>query len=102
VQVASTPFEPRAELVAFCRERGIRVIAHSPLADARIFTDPTIAAVADAHDVGPASVALAYQVDRGVVPIPSSVDRDHLAANLAAGAITLTDAERAQLAGLAT
>ena len=101
VQVASTPFAPRADLVAFCRDRGIRVIAHSPLADARIFTDPTIAAVADAHDVGPASVALAYQVDRGVVPIPSSVDADHLAANLAAGAITLTDAERAQLAGLA-
>ena len=101
VQVASTPFEPRAELVAFCRERGIRVIAHSPLADARIFTDPTIAAVADAHDVGPASIALAYQVDRGVVPIPASVDRDHLAANLAAGAITLTADDRAQLAGLA-
>jgi len=43
---------------------------------------------------------LAWNVERGVVPIPASNDPDHVVANLAAARLRLTDAERDRIASL--
>jgi alcohol dehydrogenase (NADP+) len=101
VQVESHPYRPRESLVAACHERGIRVIAHSPLSAPGLLSEPDLEAIAADREVTPAAIALAWQVDRGVVPIPSSTDREHLVANLAAARISLTDRERARIDGLA-
>jgi len=100
VQVESHPYRPRTDLVRWCHERGIRVIAHSPLSAPGLLDEPALAAVADAHDATSAQVALAWQVDRGVVPIPSSTDPDHVVANLAAARLALTDDDRERLVTL--
>ncbi|ELZ26997.1 aldo/keto reductase [Halosimplex carlsbadense 2-9-1] len=100
VQVESHPFRPRADLVRWCHEHGIRVMAHSPLSAPGLLDEPALAAVADEREATPAQVALAWQVDRGVVPIPSSNRPDHVVANLAAARVELTDADRERLAAL--
>jgi alcohol dehydrogenase (NADP+) len=100
VQVESHPYRPRTDLVGVCHDRGIRVIAHSPLSAPGLLDEPILAEVADAHGVTPATVALAWHVDRGVVPIPSSTDPDHVVSNLAAARLRLTDAERAAIGTL--
>jgi alcohol dehydrogenase (NADP+) len=101
VQVESHPYLPRADLVRACHERGIRVVAHSPLSAPGLLDEPTLRDVAADHDASPAAIALAWQVGRGVVPIPSSVDPDHVVENLAAARLRLTDAERERVAALA-
>jgi alcohol dehydrogenase (NADP+) len=100
VQVESHPYRPRADLVRWCHERGIRVMAHSPLSAPGLLDESALAAVAEARDATPAQVALAWQVDRGVVPIPSSNRPDHVVANLAAACVELTDTDRERLAAL--
>ena len=101
VQVERHPYQPRDRLVEYCHERGIRVVAHSPLSAPGLLDEPVLAEVADAHDATPAQVVLAWNVASGVVPIPSSVDRDHVVENAAAAGLRLTDDERARIDGLA-
>jgi len=101
VQVESHPYQPRTDLVRACHAEGIRVLAHSPLSAPGLLEEPILAEIAADHDTTPAAVAVAYHVDRGVVPIPASNDPDHVAANLAAARLRLTDADRDRLATLA-
>ncbi|QCC49176.1 aldo/keto reductase [Halobellus limi] len=100
VQVESHPYRPRSELVEWCHARGIRVVAHSPLSAPGLLDEPVLRDVAEEHGVAPATVALAFHVDRGVVPIPASNDSDHVVANLAAARVRLTDDDRERLATL--
>ncbi|WP_067133358.1 oxidoreductase [Microtetraspora malaysiensis] len=60
---------------------------------------PRILAVARAHGVGPAQVRIAWTLHRGphVLAIPGTGDPDHLASNVAAGALRLSEEELALL-----
>ena len=100
VQIESHPYRPRTDLIEACHAEGIRVLAHSPLSAPGLLDEPVLAEVAEEHDTTPAAVAVAYHVDRGVVPIPASNDPDHVVANLAAARLELTDADRDLLATL--
>jgi len=56
--------------------------------------DPVIVKVAADHGVHPAAVCVAWGVQRGQIPIPFSVKRKNLLANLTAAAtLKLTPAE---------
>ncbi len=90
VQVEAHPYEPRQELVDFCNARGIRVIAHTPLGPSELLTDPTVREVADELGASPAQTVLAWNVNRGVVPIPASNSAEHLVENLEAASIQLS------------
>ena len=101
VQIESHPYQPRTALVRACHERGIRVMAHSPLSAAGLLGEPELVEIADARGVSPAAVVLAWNVERGVVPIPSSTDPQHIVDNLAAARLRLTDEERTRIGTLA-
>ncbi|PSQ06969.1 alcohol dehydrogenase [Halobacteriales archaeon QS_6_71_20] len=101
VQVERHPYAPRSALVEWCHERGIRVVAHSPLSAPGLLAEPVVREVAGEADATPAEVVLAWNVADGVIPIPSSVDPEHVVANLAAARVELTDEQRARLDGLA-
>lgn len=73
-------------------------MAHSPLSAPELLEE--LAGVAERHGVSPAAVVLAWNVERGVVPIPSSIDPDHIVGNLAAARLRLTDADRERIASL--
>ncbi|MFI1971957.1 aldo/keto reductase [Streptomyces cinnamoneus] len=63
---------------------------------------PEILAVARAHGVSPAQVRIAWTLHRGphVLAIPGTGDPDHLASNVAAGALRLSEDELAALDSL--
>ncbi|MFJ7998485.1 oxidoreductase [Streptomyces sp. NPDC096310] len=63
---------------------------------------PELLAVAEAHDASPAQIRLAWTLSRGphVLAIPGTGNPDHLTANVAAGALKLTDEELARLEAL--
>nr|WP_028799453.1 aldo/keto reductase [Streptomyces sp. 142MFCol3.1] len=60
---------------------------------------PEVTAVAQAHGATPAQVRLAWTLRQGphVLAIPGTGNPDHLAQNVAAGALRLTDEETARL-----
>ena len=70
------------------------------LAYGKALNDPVIGAVAAAHGATTAQVVLAWAMQLGYAVIPSSTKRANLEGNLKAQALTLSDAEMAQIAAL--
>jgi len=97
VQIERHPYQPQIELVECCHERGIQVVAHSPLSAPGLLEEPLLANLAAERGLSPAGVVLAWNVSRGVVPIPSSNTPAHIVANAAAAGERLTPDECARI-----
>jgi alcohol dehydrogenase (NADP+) len=68
VQVESHPYLPEAELLDYCRQKGIVFLAFAPLGHGMrpgLLEDPVIAAIATRVRKTPAQVLLAWAVQRG-------------------------------------
>jgi len=78
------------DLLAWCGERGIDVMAYSPLDEGRLVGHPALGAVAARLGATPAQVALAWVLrDPRVCAIPKAAREEHLRANRAAADLTL-------------
>jgi alcohol dehydrogenase (NADP+) len=68
VQVESHPYLPETELLEYCKDRGIVLLAFAPLGHGMkpgLLEDPVIAAIAGRVGKTPAQVLLAWAVQRG-------------------------------------
>ena len=101
VQVERHPYQPRTALVECCHERGIRVMAHSPLSAPGLLSEPVLQEIAAERGCSPAEVVVAWNVTAGAVPIPSSNDPEHVVANRHAGRLRLDASEMERIATLA-
>lgn len=92
-------------LLRVCGEQGIAFVPFFAIAGkggaqgASGADDGEVLAVARAHGVTPAQVRLAWTLRQGphVLAIPGTGNPDHLAENVAAGALRLTDDETSRL-----
>jgi alcohol dehydrogenase (NADP+) len=80
VQVEAHPYLPEAELLQFCKEKGIVLLAFAPLGHGMrpgLLEDPVISAIAARVGKTPAQVLLAWAVQRGtaVLTTPKSAVR---------------------------
>jgi alcohol dehydrogenase (NADP+) len=75
-------------------------MAHSPLSADGLLDEPVLAEIAADHRVTPAGVVLRWNVERGVVPIPSSTDAEHVIENADVFGFSLTDEDRDQIDAL--
>lgn len=80
VQVESHPYLPEAELLEFCKEKGIVFLAFAPLGHGLkpgLLEDPVISAIAGRVGKTPAQVLLAWAIQRGtaVLTTPRTADR---------------------------
>ena len=100
-QVASSPYQPNGETVAWCRRQGIRLLAHSPLSAAGLLSEPRLAELAGRARRSPAQIVLRWNLQRGLVPLPSSADPGHIAENLGALGFELDPAAMAAIDSLA-
>lgn len=79
-------------LLPWCRERGMIVMAYSPLEQGGLQQSDALAEVAGRHQSTPASVAIAWTIrEDGVVAIPKAVSPQHVRENAAAASLHLTD-----------
>ena len=91
------------DLLPWCRQRGIPVMAYSPLESdrreqQRLFADPALRQVAERYSATPAQIALAWLfAQQGVTAIPKAVQPEHVRANRAALDIVLTAEDLAVL-----
>jgi diketogulonate reductase-like aldo/keto reductase len=75
VQVESHPYLPEWDLLDFCREHGIVLLAFAALGHAmepKVVDDPIIKAIAQRVNKTPAQVALAWAVQRGTAFLTTS------------------------------
>jgi diketogulonate reductase-like aldo/keto reductase len=81
VQVESHPYLPEWELLEFCREQGIVLLAFAALGHAmepNLLADPVITAIAQRMHRTPAQVALAWAVQRGTAFLTTSTKPQRL------------------------
>lgn len=89
---------PELDLLPFLAERGIPVMAYSPVEQARLLTSPALAEIAAGLGTAPATLALAWTLRSGnVIAIPKTGTVEHVEANAAAASLTLDDATLAAL-----
>jgi alcohol dehydrogenase (NADP+) len=80
VQVESHPYLPETELLEFCKEKGIVLLAFAPLGHGMrpgLLEDPVVTAIAARVGKTPAQVLLAWAVQRGtaLLTTPRTADR---------------------------
>ncbi|WP_421355207.1 aldo/keto reductase [Pseudocitrobacter faecalis] len=91
------------DLLPWCQQQSMPVMAYCPLAQAGrlrsgLFANPTVKAIADAHQVTVAQVLLAWVIrQQGIMAIPKAATVKHVEENAAALALMLSEEEQALL-----
>lgn len=82
--VNQVEFHPRliqADLVNFCRSRGIQYESWSPLMQGAMLNSPVVQSLAQQHGHTPAQIILRWNLEHKVVAIPKSVRRSRIEEN---------------------
>lgn len=86
------------DLLPWCQERGIPVMAYSPIEQGRLAKSGELIRIAKAYQATPAQVALAFLLERdGVIAIPKSANPDRVAENAEAVELELSEEDWAAL-----
>jgi diketogulonate reductase-like aldo/keto reductase len=89
---------PEWDLVPWCREHRVAVMAYTPLGTGRMLANPGLGEVARRRNATPAQIALAWLLrQEGTIVIPKATRPEHVRENRGALEIHLTEEE---LAGL--
>ncbi|KAI1493665.1 NADP-dependent oxidoreductase domain-containing protein [Biscogniauxia mediterranea] len=83
-QIENSPALPQQEVVDFCREKGIHVVAYSPLGSTGgpLMQSEAVTKVAQRKGVSPSTVLLSYHIARGATVLAKSVTESRIKANL--------------------
>ena len=88
------------DLLPWCTDRNIPIMAYSPIEQGRLLNKRALAAVGERHEATPAQVALAWVLrENNVIAIPQSAEPDHIRENRAALDLKLTGADIKELDG---
>lgn len=101
-QIEVHPHFQNTDLVNFCQRNKITVVGYMPLGKGKVLEDETLQEIAKEHNTSPTSIALAWQIQQGLVPIPASSNPEHIQANFSASNITLSPEQMRKIEGVDT
>ncbi len=86
------------DLAPWCRQRGIPLMAYSPVEQGALAHNAALATVAARHEATPAQIALAWTMrEDGVIAIPKASRPEHVRENATAAGLRLTPDDLAEL-----
>jgi len=89
---------PAFDVIPWCRERNISIMAYSPIEQGRMLGHKALGEVAARYGTTPAQVALAWLLRQdGMIVIPKASLKEHVRENLGALDLTLTADDLADL-----
>ncbi|MFA9517886.1 aldo/keto reductase [Halopenitus sp. H-Gu1] len=81
-QIEFHPLFQRPDLVDYCRETDTVIEAAAPLGRTAVFENPVIQELAETYDKSAPQIALKWETERGIVPLPKSSTPEHVRSNL--------------------
>ena len=87
------PGMQQSELVDYCKEQNIIVEASSPLGNGQILVNDFICDIAKKKNKTPAQICLRWELQRGIIAIPKTVNVDRLKQNIDVFDFELTEDE---------
>lgn len=90
--VGNTPFD----LIDYSRSRNMLVEAYSPVAHGAVLNNAGLAALAGKYGVGIAQICIRYCLQLGLLPLPKTVNPQHMRSNAAVDFV-ISDADMATL-----
>ncbi|WP_320200417.1 aldo/keto reductase [Agrobacterium sp. rho-13.3] len=89
---------PDYDLLPWCQQHGIPVMAYSPIEQGKLLKDHELIRIAKAYQATPAQLALAFILERdGVIAIPKSAKPERVEENRGATDLDISDADWAAL-----
>ncbi len=86
------------DLLPFCRDRGMAVMAYTPVGQGSLLRQRAVQAVAARRGASPAQVAIAWTLrGGGVISIPKAATAEHVRDNAGAATLQLTPEDLAEL-----
>ncbi|KAK4177542.1 D-galacturonate reductase [Triangularia setosa] len=97
-QIENHPALPQQEIVDLCREKGIHIMAYSPLGSTGgpLLSAEPVVKIAEKHGVKPSSVLLSYHAARGNTVLAKSVTPERIKENINS-LIDLDEEDQAEL-----
>lgn len=99
-QIQSNPDGWNDDIIRNSTENGVYPEAWSPAKGIKAHTTPELTAIAEKYGKSLLQIIFRYQLDRGVIVIPKSHNRDRQAENLDLFDFSLTEEERAIVASI--
>ncbi|RMF03000.1 MAG: aldo/keto reductase [Alphaproteobacteria bacterium] len=102
-QVEYHPYLDQTPVLEACRAHGMSLTAYSPLAKGRVFADPVLQEIGDAHGKSAGQVALRWLIQQPqVIAIPRSSKHENIRSAFEIWDFSLSDAEMARISALGT
>lgn len=103
-QIEIHPYHAQSAQLEWAKKYGVQPEAWAPFGEGRgdMFTNPVLAAIADAHKKTVAQVILRWHIQRGVVVIPKSTHLERMKENFDVFDFSLTDDDMKKIATLDT
>ncbi|MFK8056452.1 MAG: aldo/keto reductase, partial [Saprospiraceae bacterium] len=99
-QIEFHPYNQQQDVLDTCAAHDIKITAWSPLMQGKFKEEPIFAEIAARHEKSAAQVLLRWDVQRGVITIPKSVNRDRIQQNFDVLNFELSAAEMQLIDGL--
>lgn len=81
-QIEIHPYRAQKEMVEYCKDNNIQVVAWGPIMRGKIFSDPLMVSLAEKYNKSVAQVALRWHLQNGIIPIPKSANTERIKENL--------------------
>jgi 2,5-diketo-D-gluconate reductase A len=101
-QIETHAFFQEGKAHDFLKQHGVQMQAWAPFAEGRnkLFTNSTLAGIAEKHNKTIAQVCLRWHYQRGIIAIPRSSKKAHIAENMNIFDFSLEDADMATISAL--
>ena len=81
-QIEIHPYRSQKNMISYCKENNIQVIAWGPIMRGKIFSDAVMLELADKYNRSVPQITLKWHIQTGVIPIPKSSNIERIKENL--------------------
>ena len=81
-QIEIHPLSNKEGMLQYCQNNNIQLVAWSPIMRGRVFSNELIIGLSEKYKKTIAQIILRWHVQRGVIPIPKSSNKERIKENL--------------------